>query len=192
MQTPVSVELIDDILAFLSEINVKKIDAEQFNSDRFKSLLEQMCALVLGLIQHRSVFILDRVPHFVNVFKDLLQTICWYKSNRNQQTQLEQAEITMLAEMAHILEKYVENFYQNDILTVCLACTLHSFLSLSLLSSFRTNKAFVKHSAEVKRVAPYLLLFTISLMISNDRPTTLYSKVSALIRQIYVLARTFF
>lgn len=98
--------MIDDILAFLVEINIKKIDTEKFDSDQFKSLLEQMCALCLGLIQHRSVFVMDRVPHFVNVFKDLLQTICWYKSNRNQQTQLEQAEITMLAEMAHCLEKY--------------------------------------------------------------------------------------
>lgn len=35
----------------------------------------------------------------------------------------------------------------------------------------------MKHSAEVKRVAPYLLLFVINLMVSNDRPTTLYSKV---------------
>lgn len=64
-----------------------------------------MCALMLGLIQHRSPFIMDRVPHFANIFKDLLQTICWYKSNRSQQIQLEQAEITMLAEMAHSLEK---------------------------------------------------------------------------------------
>lgn len=105
IQTPVSVELIDDILAFLAEINVKKIDAEKFDSDKFKSLLEHMCALVLGLIQHRSTFVMDRVPHFVNVLKDLLQTICWYKSTRSQQTQLEQAEITMLAEVAHSLEK---------------------------------------------------------------------------------------
>lgn len=104
-QNPVSVELIDDLLAFMVEINIKKIDAEKFDSNHFKSLLEHMCGLCLGLIQHRSVFVMDRVPHFVNVFKDLLQTICWYKSNRSQQMQLEQAEITMLAEMAHSLEK---------------------------------------------------------------------------------------
>lgn len=49
---------------------------------------------------------MDRVPHFVVVFKDLLQTICWYKSDRSKQAQLEAAEVTMLAEMAHKLEKY--------------------------------------------------------------------------------------
>lgn len=42
----------------------------------------------------------------------------------------------------------------------------------------RINKCFVKHAAEVKRVAPYLLLYVINLMVSNERPTTLYSKVS--------------
>ena len=77
----------------------------------------------------------------------------------------------------------------------CLLGMYFTFYSPSLSHShspFRTNKAFVKHSAEVKRVAPYLLLFAISLMITNDRPTTLYSKVSALIQQIYELARTIF
>lgn len=104
-----SVELIDDMLSFMTEINIKKIEAKTFDSKLFAHLLEQMCSLCLGLIQHRSVFIIDRVPHFVNVFQDLLQTICWYKSNRSQHTQLEQAEITMLAEMAHMLEKYYNN-----------------------------------------------------------------------------------
>lgn len=42
------------------------------------------------------------------------------------------------------------------------------------------NKLFVKHSIEVKRVAPFLLIFVINLMISNDRPTTLYPKVGAI------------
>lgn len=64
-----------------------------------------MIDLCLALINHRHVFIMDRVPHFTNVFKDLVQTICWYKSNRSKQIQLEQAEVTMLAEMAHKLEK---------------------------------------------------------------------------------------
>lgn len=54
---------------------------------------------------HRNVFIMNRVPQFVNVYKDLLQTVCWYKSNRGQHSQLEQAEVTVLAENAHNLEK---------------------------------------------------------------------------------------
>lgn len=100
-----SVELIDDMLSFMTEINIKKIDTETCDSKVFAHLLRQMCSLCLGLIHHRSIFMLDRVPHFVDVFQDLLQTICWYKSNRSQHTQLEQAEVTMLAEMAHMLEK---------------------------------------------------------------------------------------
>lgn len=106
IQTPVTVELVDDILGFLTEVNVKKINAETFDSKNFVDLLNKMIALCLALIQHRSVFVLDRVPQFSNVFKDLLQTICWYKSNRSHQ--LDQAEVTMLAEMAHHLEKFVE------------------------------------------------------------------------------------
>lgn len=64
-----------------------------------------MCTVCLHLIMHRNVFIMSRVPQFVNVYKDLLQTVCWYKSDRSQHTQLEQAEVTVLAEHAHTLEK---------------------------------------------------------------------------------------
>lgn len=46
------------------------------------------------------------------------------------------------------------------------------------------NKFFVKHATEVKRVAPYLLIFVINLMISNERPTTLYSKIKTHIEYI--------
>lgn len=37
---------------------------------------------------------------------------------------------------------------------------------------------------EVKRVAPYLLLFVINLMITNERPTTLYTKIKTHIEYI--------
>lgn len=42
----------------------------------------------------------------------------------------------------------------------------------------------MKHSKEVKRVAPYLLLFVINLMITNERPTTLYTKIKTHIEYI--------
>lgn len=105
VQVPASMELIDDIISLLSEINVKTIVAQTFDSKRFVRLVDRMIDVAQSLINHRHVFVLDRVPQFVHVFKDLLQTICWYKSNRNKQAQLEQAEVTMLAEMAHKLEK---------------------------------------------------------------------------------------
>lgn len=39
-------------------------------------------------------------------------------------------------------------------------------------------KAFVKHARDVKRIAPYFLLFVINLMISKENVSTMYSKVS--------------
>lgn len=35
----------------------------------------------------------------------------------------------------------------------------------------------MSHAKEVKRLAPYMLVFIINLMISNDRPLTLYPKI---------------
>lgn len=98
-------ELVDDILALLSEMNIKKVSANELGGKRFVQLVNSTIDLSQALINHRHVFVLDRVPQFSNVFKDLLQTICWYKSDRSKQAQLESAEVTMLAEMAHKLEK---------------------------------------------------------------------------------------
>lgn len=38
-------------------------------------------------------------------------------------------------------------------------------------------KSFVKHAKDVSRIAPYLLLSTISLLVSDDQPTTNNTKV---------------
>lgn len=39
-------------------------------------------------------------------------------------------------------------------------------------------KSFVKHAKDVSRIAPYLLLSTINLLVSDDQPTTNNPKVS--------------
>lgn len=105
IQISASSEIIDDILMLLLEIKVNKIQPNVIGVDRFIELLNKMIDLTQSLINHRHVFITDRVPPFSSIFKDLLQTICWYKSDRDKQNQLDQAEVTMLAEMAHQLEK---------------------------------------------------------------------------------------
>lgn len=110
-----SFELVDDILQLLAELNIKKISLEIFGKEQFVLIFNKAVELCAALIGYRHVFIADRVPHFVNVFKDLLQSCCWYKSDRDKQLSLSQAEVTMLAEMAHKLEKYARLQARNKI-----------------------------------------------------------------------------
>lgn len=105
IQIPVSIQLIDDILVFLTEINIKQFKIDKSTMQTFNTLHTQMCDLMFALIQYRHFFIVNRVPQFVNIFKDLLQSVCWYKCEQQMDGNLEIGEITMLAELSHKLEK---------------------------------------------------------------------------------------
>lgn len=61
--------------------------------------------LCYSLIQHRHYFIIDRIPQFVIILKELLQSVCWFKCNRARGKHLDDDEVTTLAELSHKLEK---------------------------------------------------------------------------------------
>lgn len=102
-QIPVSVELIDDCLAVLTEINIKKLELNDKNKNDFELLHKHMNGLCLALIQKRHIFIVDRIAQFSVVIRDLLQSINNYRSDRK--TDLSNEEITMLADLSHTMEK---------------------------------------------------------------------------------------
>lgn len=107
IQLPVSTDLIDDIISFMSET----IKYQQIKTITDASMLKEThgrCSdLCYSLIQHRHYFILDRIPQFVIILKELLQSVCWYKCNRSRGKHLDDDEVTTLAELSHKLEKFV-------------------------------------------------------------------------------------
>lgn len=119
VQMPLSVELVDDVLAFLSEINIKAC-AIVDSGRRFGRLHAAMADVALALVQHRHFFIVDRVPQFGGVVGDLLQSLAFYKTTtmvaaKNgsaanvptavEMEQLNGGEVTMLADLAHRIER---------------------------------------------------------------------------------------
>ena len=111
----ISTELVDDILGFMTKLNITKlmqqIDGVTFTFSQFLRLLNDMCDLCYALIQHRHFFIVDRIPQFVAVFKDLAHCVCLYKSDRQNESNLKKDEVTALADLARKLEKYVYHLY---------------------------------------------------------------------------------
>lgn len=134
VQLPVSVEMVDDILAFLGEINVKRFAGAVVTDNpnpqplaanpmlikpttpaptvvlnrsvEFEALHSRMADVCFALIQHRHFFIVDRVPQFVAILRDLLQSVAWFKSGRRKEkAALDSGEVTMLADLAHRIEK---------------------------------------------------------------------------------------
>ncbi|KAJ6647543.1 hypothetical protein Bhyg_02766 [Pseudolycoriella hygida] len=145
IKIPISFELIDDIISFMSDT----LKYEQINKVSDATILKETHArlsdLCHSLILHRHYFIIDRIPQIVVILKELLQLICWYKCDRGRDKQLDDEEVTILTELSHKLEN--------------------------------TTKALVKHTKDVKRVAPYLLLSVMNFMISKENVSTMYSKI---------------
>lgn len=163
-----SFELIDDIISFMSET----IKQQQIKTIADASVLKEMHVrisdLCHSLIQHRHFFIMDRIPQIVNILKDLVQSVCWYKCNRARGKHLDDDEVTTLAELSHKMEKLVKLKRQ---------AFVFYFSFFFYFFCFSIVKAFVKHAMDVKRIAPYFLLFIMNLMISKESVSTVYSKV---------------
>lgn len=104
VQLPVSTVFVDDTLSLLTEINIKKFQLTTENGPDFVALHTRMSELCQALIQHRHFFIVDRIPQFVAVIRDLLQSVCWYHGAKKDGS-LENGEITMLAALSHNMEK---------------------------------------------------------------------------------------
>uniref|UniRef100_A0A0A1WF61 Importin subunit beta-3 n=1 Tax=Zeugodacus cucurbitae TaxID=28588 RepID=A0A0A1WF61_ZEUCU len=149
---PISTDTLDDILSLLMDINIKQFPLSENNLETFKQLHCAMCGLFSSLIRQRHVLLMDRVPQFMHIFKDLVQSIVWYKSDRQKDAALSANELDDLAELAMKLE--------------------------ALMHLIAT------HSVHVKRVAPFILTFVISLIVANKRATTLYPKIKTHIDNI--------
>lgn len=149
IQIPMSVETVDDILAFLGEINIKRFagaviapetpnqttttttgvamplpsfDKKQTPAGAvivaescgdFQAMHSRMADVCFALVQHRHFFIVDRVPQFVAILRDLLQSVAWYKSDDRRKDNtgataangLDSGEVSVLADLAHRIEK---------------------------------------------------------------------------------------
>ncbi|XP_053951223.1 uncharacterized protein LOC128858755 [Anastrepha ludens] len=101
---PISMDTLDDILSFLMDINIKRFPLSEDNLDTFKKLHWSMTDLAGSLIRQRHILLLDRVPQFMHIFKDLMQSIVWYKSDRQKDSALSATELDDLADLAMKLE----------------------------------------------------------------------------------------
>lgn len=103
VKLPMSVQLVDDILAFLSEIDIKSyasgisltkpktkptddtiIDADT-RLKSFVRLHSAMSGVLQVLVQHRFWFVLDRIAHIGGIVRELLHALVVYQSQPNAQ-----------------------------------------------------------------------------------------------------------
>lgn len=106
---------MDSILSFLMDINIKKFRLDDTNLKIFNNLQIAMTEVCSSLIKHRHILLMDRVPQYMHIFKDLTQAIVWYKSDRQKDSTLPPTEIDDLSELALKLEALMHLIAQHRV-----------------------------------------------------------------------------
>lgn len=146
---PLSLDTVDTIIGCLMEIKIQAFStAGKDIPNNFLQICRQMIEMCYALIKHRPIFLMDRMPQYTHIIKNLIQSIVWYKCERHLDTLLPDEELNKIAELALKLETLMKTIAEQE------------------------------QAIAVKRIAPFVLIFVINLIVSNKRPITLYNKVN--------------
>ncbi|KAM8719982.1 hypothetical protein ACLKA7_006098 [Drosophila subpalustris] len=144
---PLTGETLDSILGTMLEINIKRFIIAGGSLDDFLVLHAGISENLLLLLRQHGTLMSDRAAQLTALCQDLVEAIVCYRSDRKQAQNLSDRELDGLAELALKL--------------------------VTLLAGIAAGP----QALAVKRVAPFLLIFTIKQMVTTERPTTLFEKI---------------
>lgn len=104
-RVPISQELLREFLDHLMQIDIKRMNVDDANVAGFVEMHQLMGELMFVLMNVRADTTLNFVQPFVMVFENLLMAISSFRSDRNVDVQLTSSEISIVADLAHKLEK---------------------------------------------------------------------------------------
>lgn len=105
LRIPVSADLVDECLLSLVRVNIRGMAVTDENEKTFIELHQLMAELMFVLVSMRAEVTLNFLQTFLMVFENLLAAISLYKSDRKSDEQLSASEISLVADLAHKLEK---------------------------------------------------------------------------------------
>ncbi|XP_034489874.1 uncharacterized protein LOC117793614 [Drosophila innubila] len=144
---PLTGETLDCILGTMLDMNIKRFIISGGKLDDFLLLHAGISENLLLLLRQHATLMSDRAAQLTALCQDLIEAIVCYRSDRKQAQNLNDQELDGLAELALKL--------------------------VTLLAGIAAGP----QALAVKRVAPFLLIFTIKQMVTTERPTTLFEKI---------------
>ncbi|XP_030568537.1 uncharacterized protein LOC115768175 [Drosophila novamexicana] len=144
---PLTGETLDSLLASMLDVNIKRFIVAGGSWSDFRQLHSALAENCLLLLRQQAALMSDRAPQLAALCQDLVQSIVCYRSERKQAQSLTDEELDGLSELALKL--------------------------VTLMAGIAAGP----QALAMKRVAPFLLIFTIKQMIATERPTTLFEKV---------------
>lgn len=144
---PLTGETLDCMLGTMLDVNIKRFIVNGGTWQDFVQLHGAISENCLLLLRQHATLMSDRAAQLTALCQDLIHAIICYRSERKQAQNLTEEELDGLAELALKL--------------------------VTLMAGIAAGP----QALAVKRVAPFLLIFTIKQMVTTERPTTLYEKV---------------
>lgn len=145
---PLTGETLDCMLGTMLDVNIKRYVVNGGTWQDFVQLHGAISENCLLLLRQHASLMSDRAPQLTALCQDLIHAIISYRSERKQAQNLKEEELDGLAELA--------------------------LKVVTLMAGIAAGP----QALAVKRVAPFLLIYTIKQMVTTERPTTLYEKVS--------------
>lgn len=106
IRVPISSDMVNDCITFMLKINLKSlkvVDNETVTT--FVDLHKLMAELMFILVTQRSDQTMNYLSALLLLFADLLLVISLYRSDRPMDETLNNSEISLLADLAHKMEK---------------------------------------------------------------------------------------
>lgn len=145
---PLTGETLDSMLGSMLDLNIKRFITAGGSWLDFRQLHALLSENCLLLLRQHATLMSDRAAQLSAICQDLVQSIVCYRSERKHAQSLTDDELDGLAELALKL--------------------------VTLMAGIAAGP----QALAMKRVAPFLLIFTIKQMIGTERPTTLFEKVA--------------
>uniref|UniRef100_A0A336MKU8 CSON003196 protein n=1 Tax=Culicoides sonorensis TaxID=179676 RepID=A0A336MKU8_CULSO len=114
IRIPMSPEIVQNCITIILKINIKKMTVTEKNISTFFEYHKLMAELIFILVTYRSDHTMNYLPSLLLVFKDLLLSISSYKNHRPLDEQINNSELSLLADVAHKLEKITNQLIKHD------------------------------------------------------------------------------
>ncbi|KAL9882052.1 uncharacterized protein ACN427_010064 [Glossina fuscipes fuscipes] len=154
---PMSADSIDAIMTFLVDLNIKSFSLNDTNLQEFYSIHLAMIAVCFSLVKHRHLFLIDRVPQYMHIFKDLIQAILWHQSDRRKNVGLSNDELDALTESSLKLESLMHLIAQQSIAFKRVAPFVLSFIINLIVSNKRSTTLYNKIKTHIENICYELI-----------------------------------
>ena len=141
------------------DINIKRFPLDDKKTECFKNQHLAMTELCTALIKHSHLLLMDRVPQFMHIFKDLLQSVVWYKSERQKDTALTADELETLTELAQKLEALMHIIATHGVAIKRVAPFVLTFVINLMVANKRPTTLYPQVDRFVKLLFIYIHIF---------------------------------